>query len=158
MDKIERMKKAGELYKTGMLMQDIAKELGVHPSTVSKDITMLGLRKKSETITNKILQLHNKGMNKVQISQELGVSKTYVRAVLRDKGLVSTYSKTEKNLIDENTVYAEDRLANAVLEKVMIDGGTNILHKLYHRGKHEKKQIIIYYRHIRYTVTRRCGN
>lgn len=121
MDKAERMKVVGELYKKKKPLVEIAEMLGVCVSTVSNYIAELGLKEiRAETTTNKIMKLHYEGYTYTQIAYELHVSVSYAMSVLRENGIGRHYSKYEDNLINENTVFAKKKKIK--LEKEIIDG------------------------------------
>ena len=123
MKKQEKMQKTKELVEQGKNASEIAKILNCSVSGISKYMAEMGIRpKRSESLRFKIMRLHNLGLTNAQIAYELEVPHSYVLSTLRDNGYGRHYSKTEDNLINENTVYAENRLKNLVFEKVVHDG------------------------------------
>ena len=123
MKKQEKMQKTKELVEQGKNASEIARILNCSVSGISKYMDEMGIRpKRPESMRVKIMRLHNLGLTNSQIAYELEVPHSYVLATLRDNGYGRHYSKTEDNLINENTVYAVDRRKNLVLEKVVVDG------------------------------------
>lgn len=121
MDKAERMKMVGELYKKNKSMVEIAEMLDICVATVSNYISVLGYKeRRAETTAAKIIKLHCEGYTYTQIAYELHVSVSYVMQVLRENGMSRHYAKYEDNLINENTVFAKKK--EMKLEKEIIDG------------------------------------
>ena len=60
------------------------------------------------------------GKSILEISFELDISKSYVNAVIKKKGLKEqNYPAEKKDLIDENTVFADNRIK---IEKLVVGG------------------------------------
>lgn len=126
MTKKERMKIVGALYKQKKPMTEIAEMLDISISTVSKYIYVMGLKeRKAETTARKIIRLYYEGYTIMQIAYELEITKCYVMAVLRENGISKQYSKTENNLINENTVFVKEKKIE--LEKEIIDGKSYVV-------------------------------
>ena len=101
MDKAERIKIVGELYKKKKTMMEIAEILDICVATVSNYISELGLKeRRAETTANKIIKLHYEGYTTMQIAYELEVTRSYVMSVLRENGISRHYPKYEDNLIN----------------------------------------------------------
>ena len=123
-EKKERLERIRQMYEEGMSVTNMAKELGCGISTASECLRELGIKeKKIKENTIKAQEMYKEGKTTTQISCELKVSITFVRNALKKCGLgTRDVFHPEKDLINESTIFAEDRLANLVLEKVMIDG------------------------------------
>ena len=122
--KKERLKRVQEMFSQNMKITDMAKELGCGISTVSGYLKELGIKEtRTAVLTQKIKEMYSVGKTISQICFELEVSNTFVRTVLKKCGYrKSHYSKTEIDLINEDKKFAEDRLANLTLEKMLVDG------------------------------------
>lgn len=123
-EKKERLEKIRQMYEEGMSVSNMAKELGCSISTASECLKESGIKeKKTKENTKKVQEMYSAGKTTMQICDELKVTTTFVRNVIKKSGLgTRDVFHPEKDLINENTIFAVDRLANIVLEKVMIDG------------------------------------
>lgn len=109
MTKEEKIIITEQLYKKGVSLTKIAKELGCHTSTVSKYLAELGIRpKRSIGLEEKVIQLHIKGLTNIEIAYQLECSQTYVYDKLQKAGFGKRYSNYEENLINADTIYAKD--------------------------------------------------
>ena len=124
--KKKRLEIVHDLYLKGTRPIDIAKTLGCSPSTVSCYITELGIRTPKYELETRILRLHWDGYTNVEISYEVDISVSQVSKILKKFGIGKKYSKSEDNLIDENTKYAIDYNKNIKTEKLVI-GDKNYL-------------------------------
>ena len=118
----ERRERVRQMFAQKKSEKEIAEVLGVSVSTIYGDIRQLGLRNKNSAQLHKeILSLYASGKTLMEISFLLDVSKRYISAVVRKNG-ISTHRNfvvVEKNLIDENTVFADNSVN---LEKLVVDG------------------------------------
>ena len=122
MNKEDMMIKAGELYKNGNTLAEIAKKLDISISTARKYVICMGYNtNKQRNLTENILKLHEEGRNTNEIACMLDCSKTTVLDTLKQNGFGRKKSMNEEEK-EQNLNFAEDRLANLVLEKVIIDG------------------------------------
>ena len=122
--KQQRLEKIRKMYEDGVSVSQMASELGCAISTASEYLKELGIKQeRTAKLTEQIKKKYKAGKKIKHISAELNVSETFVRTTLKKWGLNKRlFFCSEENLIDENTKFAEDRLANLVLEKVLIDG------------------------------------
>ena len=117
-----RRERVREMFAQKKSEKEMAEVLGVSVSTIYADIKKLGLRNKSSAqLHREILKLYSSGKTLMEISFLLDVSKRYISAVVRKNGMSThrNFAVVEKNLIDENTVFADNRIR---LEKLMVDG------------------------------------
>ena len=122
MNKEDKMIKAGELYKAGNTLTEIANQLDISISTARKYVICMGYNtNKKRNLTVNILKLYGEGRNTNEIACMLDCSKTTVLDTLRQNGFGRKTSRNEEEK-EQNLNFAEDRLANLVLEKVIIDG------------------------------------
>ena len=83
-----------ELYKTGMLHKEIAKELKYGVSTVTRHLLDMGYG--TEVVDkNKMLQLHNEGLSDLEISKILGCTRSNVTVYLNKMGFTNRKSKKD---------------------------------------------------------------
>lgn len=70
-------------------IKEIAKQWGVHPSTIEKDLQYLrkneGLKTKSQLRDNKILELWENNVSAISIADDIGVSSRNVYYRLKKK-------------------------------------------------------------------------
>lgn len=83
-----------ELYKTGMLHKEIAKELKYGVSTVTRHLLDMGYGMKIVD-KNKMLQLHNKGLSDLEISKILRCTRSNVTIYLNRMGFINRKSKKD---------------------------------------------------------------
>ena len=121
MKKAERMKIVKQMLLKNIRGKDIAQQMGVSESTVSKYVKeILKNDNNNECLHSKINQMYLSGKSILEISFELDISKSYVNAVIKKQGLKEqNYPAEKKELIDENTVFADNRIK---IEKLVIGG------------------------------------
>ena len=121
MKKEERIKQVKKMVMQNIQAKDIARMLGISEATVSRYVKeILARDNKNECLHSKICNRYSMGKSISEISFEFGVSRTYVNAVILKNGLKERRVQEErKNLIDENTVFAEKRVKN---EKILLYG------------------------------------
>ena len=119
MKKAERMKIVKQMLLKNIRGKDIAQQMGVSESTVSKYVKeILKNDNNNECLHSKIKQMYLSGKSILEISFELDISKSYVNAVIKKKGLKEqNYPAEKKDLIDENTVFADNRIK---IEKLVV--------------------------------------
>ena len=122
--KQQRLEKIRIMYEEGVSVSQMANELGCAISTASEYLKELGIKQeKTAKLTEQIKRKYKAGKKLKHISDELNVSETFVRSTLKKLGIhKKVFLCSEENLINENTIFAEDRFADILLEKVMIDG------------------------------------
>lgn len=123
-EKREKVERAGQMYERGMNVTEIAQKLGCALSTASLYLKESGVKKnRTAELVQKITEMYAGGATISKIKKELGISNTFIMSVLKKKGLRKRiYFQSEIDLIDENTKFAEDRLANFTPEKMLVDG------------------------------------
>ena len=115
MHKKEQKKQVIELSKQNLTQSEIARIVGVSHTTVRRWLNENGINNKvgiSQSST--IAKMYEEGKGSIQIAMELGLTRTYVLAILKDKK-IKIDEEVKKD--DEET-----KLANITLEKMMIDG------------------------------------
>ena len=118
----ERLERVRERYLKKIKEEDIAKEMNLSLSTVRGYISEMGLKKRDwNAIREKIIEMYNSGRNFDDIGKETGVCRDTIRKTLKKSGLLSSgrFYAVENNLIDENTVFADNRVK---IEKIVIYG------------------------------------
>ncbi|MBE5852277.1 MAG: hypothetical protein E7299_04895 [Lachnospiraceae bacterium] len=118
----ERLERVRERYLKKIKEEDIAKEMNLSLSTVRGYISEMGLKKRDwNAIREKIIEMYNSGRNFEDIEEETGVCRDTIRKTLKKSGLLSSgrFYAVENNLIDENTVFADNRVK---IEKIVIYG------------------------------------
>lgn len=116
--KKERQEQVREMFLQNVPTSEMAKEFGVSVKTIRRDIQELGIRQDRTFIDGQIIKMHLEGMNNVEIGFEVDLSPSYVSKILKKYGY-GRETRTEDNLIDGNTKYADN---SVVLEKITIDG------------------------------------
>ena len=119
MKKAERKKIVKQMLLKNIRGKDIAQQMGVSESTVSKYVKeILKNDNNNECLHSKIKQMYLSGKSILEISFELDISKSYVNAVIKKQGLKEqNYPAEKKDLIDENTVFADNRIK---IEKLVV--------------------------------------
>lgn len=141
MTRNEKRDMAGELFKKGTPMTQIAEMMDCSVSTISKYIAELGIRpKRAIGLDEKVIQLHIKGLTNMEIAFQLECSQTYVYDKLQKAGFGKHYSKYEENLITADTVYAKDWNARP-LEKLTIKEKWNLKDGVMQRVVHHYSDI-----------------
>ena len=115
MHKKEQKKQVIELSKQNLTQSEIARIVGVSHTTVRRWLNEKGINNKvgiSQSST--IAKMYEEGKGSIQIAMELGLTRTYVLAILKDKK-IKIDEEVKKD--DEET-----KLANIKLEKMIIDG------------------------------------
>lgn len=115
MHKKEQKKQVIELSKQNLTQSEIARIVGVSHTTVRRWLNENGINNKvgiSQSST--IAKMYEEGKGSIQIAMELGLTRTYVLAILKDKK-IKIDEEVKKD--DEET-----KLANIKLEKMIIDG------------------------------------
>lgn len=115
MHKKEQKKQVIELSKQNLTQSEIARIIGVSHTTVRRWLNENGINNKvgiSQSST--IAKMYEEGKGSIQIAMELGLTRTYVLAILKDKK-IKIDEEVKKD--DEET-----KLANIKLEKMIIDG------------------------------------
>lgn len=122
--KQERIEKVKQMYLQGMSVKDMAKELGCAISTTSEYLKLSGVkRNRAAEALPIVVEMASEGATIAQIKNETGMSTTFISAVLKKYGLNKRiFFCSEPDLIDENTVFAEDVLKNFKPEKEIIYG------------------------------------
>ena len=118
----ERLERVREMYSRKIKEEEIAKEMNLSLSTVRGYISEMGLKKRDwNAIREKIIEMYNSGRNFKDIEEETGVCRDTIRKILKKSGLLSSgrFYVGENNLIDENTVFADNRVK---IEKIVIYG------------------------------------
>ena len=118
--KEERLERVRQMFAQKKSEKEMAEVLGVAPSTIYGYIKELGLKNRnSEQLHRDILKLYSQGKTLTEISFQLDVSKRYVSTVVKKNGVNTHrhFAVTEKDLIDENTVFADNKIT---LQKVMV--------------------------------------
>lgn len=116
------MERVREMYLKKIKEEDIAKEIKLSLSTVRGYISELGLKKRDwNMLRKKIIEMYNSGDNFECIEKETGMCRETIRKILKKNGLLSggRFYAVESNLIDENTVFADNRVE---IVKIVIDG------------------------------------
>ena len=117
-DRSEQKNQVMELCKQNLTQTEIAKRVGVSITTVRRWIKETGTKNKvGVSQSNLIKRMYEEGKGSIQIAMDLGLTRTYVLAVLKDKNI-----KTDEETVKKNTDDEENRLVNRTLEKMMIDG------------------------------------
>ena len=108
----ERMERVRQMFLQKVSEEDMAKELKVSLSTIRSYISELGLKRRDRVVlSKKIIEMYSAGREMSEIVQVLEVSKPYINKVIRRHGLQTRRKfAVEKNLIDENTVFADNRV------------------------------------------------
>ena len=119
MKKAERMKIIKQMLLKNIRGKEIAQQMGVSESTVSRYVKeILKNDNNNECLHSKIKQMYLSGKSILEISFELDISKSYVNAVIKKQGLKEqNYPAEKKDLIDENTVFADNRIK---IEKLVV--------------------------------------
>ena len=118
LDKIERQEQVREMFLKNVPTSEMAKKFGVTLSTIRRDIQELGIRQDKSFIDGQIIKMHLEGLNNIEIGFEVDLSPSYISKILKKYGY-GRETRTEDNLIDENTKYADN---SVVLEKITIGG------------------------------------
>lgn len=114
----KRLQQALELYEQGYSVEEIAKEINVTVSTVYGYIAELGLKKKKyQDAQKKVVDMYVEGKKVGEISETLGVSVSFIHKEIKAAGLKprKEFVVSETNLINENTVFADDRVKIEIL-------------------------------------------
>lgn len=85
-------KKIAELYESGMLHREIAKELGYGVSTVTKHLNDMGIRSRRIS-KDEIVRLHNDGLYDDEIAKILGCTRSNITIRLNKLGYTNRKSK-----------------------------------------------------------------
>lgn len=114
----KRLQQARELYEQGYSVEGMAREMNVTVSTVYGYISELGLKKKKYQDTQKkVIDMYMEGRKVSEISGTLGVSVSFIHKEIKAAGLKprKEFVVSEENLINENTVFADDRVKIEIL-------------------------------------------
>lgn len=114
----KRLQQARELYEQGYSVEGMAREMNVTVSTVYGYIAELGLKKKKYQDTQKkVIDMYMEGRKVSEISGTLGVSVSFIHKEIKAAGLKprKEFVVSEENLINENTVFADDRVKIEIL-------------------------------------------
>lgn len=121
MKKAERKERIKQMLLKNIRTKDMAAELGVSESTVSICVKeIMSKDTGNKYLHARIREMYASGKTISEISFVLDISKAYVNAVVKKSGLKKqNYSVERKDLIDENTVFADNRVK---LEKLVVSG------------------------------------
>lgn len=122
MSKDERYKVIQKMYKDNKTCREMAMEIGCSKNTVRRDMSQLGLyANEIDKLNNEIRKKYREGKSVNQISFETEKSTAYIKTILKKYGAeTNSYAACEKDLIDENTVFAKQEKMK--LEKMEIAG------------------------------------
>lgn len=123
----ERISIVRKMYENGKSVDEIAVAVGYKTVTVNQILSSERIRqsRKVEDYRNEIVSMRNEGKSLKEISEKTKFAPITIRRYLHDIGM-SAYAVDklvnvgEKDLIDENTVYAKQRKEK--IEKVFACG------------------------------------
>lgn len=114
-DREKQKKQVKELYKQNLSFTEIEKRVGITHTTARRWLIEMGVyENRNVTTQSNIIEMYKAGKGSIEIAMDLGLTRTYVLAVLKDKKIKTD----EETKVDD----LESRLANITLEKMMIDG------------------------------------
>ena len=114
-DREKQKKQVKELYKQKLSFTEIEKRVGITHTTARRWLIQMGLyENRNVTTQSNIIEMYKSGKGSIEIAMDLGLTRTYVLAVLKDKKIKTD----EETKVDD----LESSLANITLEKMMIDG------------------------------------
>lgn len=125
-DQGQRLALARELYEAGSSLEAIAEVLGCKAKTVNCMLSQTGLKRKRSMNDYKdtIIGMRKEGKSLDEIVGATGFTRGSICLFLREHGLgkyqVKNIFRAEEDLIDENTVFAEEKKEQ--VERVF-DGG-----------------------------------
>lgn len=118
-DREEQKRQVNELYKQNLSLSEIARRVGIAHTTARRWVIEEGnYENRTGTTQSTIIALYKEGKGSIQIALDMGLTRTYVLAVLKDAKI-----EIDENLKEQDELqYAENKLANITLEKMIIDG------------------------------------